>query len=64
MKEETGKDEMGGPLSTYAGLDIAAGRNKKIRLKKKSEAQERYRDCITQSDTVTVSCVLRCLLSV
>lgn len=55
---------MGGPLSTYAGLDIAAGWNKKIRLKKKSEAQERYRDCITQSDTVTVSCVLRCLLSV
>lgn len=55
---------MGGPLSTYAGLDIAAGWNKKIRLKKKSEAQERYRDCITQSDTVTVSCVLHCLLSV
>lgn len=57
-KKQIGKDEMGGPLNTYAGLDIAAGGNKKIRVKKKSEAQERYRDCITQR------CVLCCILSV
>lgn len=31
---------MGDPLSTYEGLAIAAGRNVKIREKKKSDAQE------------------------
>lgn len=39
-----GKEEMGGLFSTYAGLDTAAGGNKKIRVKNKSEPQERYRD--------------------
>lgn len=33
-----GKNEMGDPLSMYAGLAIAAGRNVKIREKKKSDA--------------------------
>lgn len=32
-----GKDELDGPLSIYAGQEIASGVNKKIRVKKKSE---------------------------
>lgn len=45
MKEEMGKDEIHGPLSTYAGEEIASGGNIKIRVKKKPETQEKiHRD--------------------
>lgn len=45
MKEETGKDEIRDPLSTYSGQEIASEVNIKIRVKKESETQGKiYRD--------------------